>query len=60
MQSDLEDSTDEILRLRSIIDCVHSWIVCSAITTDEDLMQSADYITRITGPEYIGDGNDVD
>ena len=34
--------------LRVIIMQVHSWIVCSAITSPEDMMENADWIEDIT------------
>lgn len=42
--------THEIEILRSIIDEVHSWIVCAAIASPEDMMQSAERIAKITTP----------
>ena len=38
----------EIEKLKEIITQVHSWIVCSAITTPEDMMENADWIEDIT------------
>lgn len=50
----------EIQRLESIIAEVYSWIVCSAICTDEDMMNNAERIAQITAPNYEGAGGDYD
>lgn len=47
----------EISRLESIISEFHSWIVCSAICTDEDMMNNSHRIAAITHPQYDGCGN---
>lgn len=44
----------EITRLRAILYEVHSWIVCAAIATPQDMMQNAERIEQITNPEYKG------
>jgi hypothetical protein len=41
----------EIVRLRGVVDEVHSWIVCAPIATAEDMMQSAEHIMEITAPK---------
>lgn len=38
--------------LNEIIAEVHSWAVCSAIATPEDMMQNIGRIGKITAPEY--------
>ncbi len=43
----------EILRLQEVIAEVQAWIVCAAIATPEDMMQSAPRIAEITSPGYI-------
>lgn len=43
------------LGLLAVVQEVHSWIVCAAIATPEDLMQSAHRIAEITAPDYEGD-----
>ncbi len=42
----------EILRQQKIIDEVHSWIVCAAIASDADMMQSAPRIIEVTAPGF--------
>lgn len=56
----IHSDENEIERLKSIIGVVHSWIVCAAITTPADMMQNAEWIERITNPEYTGDGVEPD
>lgn len=46
---------EAVLGLLAVVQEVHSWIVCAAITTPEDMMQSAGRITEITAPDYEGD-----
>lgn len=40
----------EVERTRKIINEIHSWIVCAAITTPEDMAQNFDRICEITMP----------
>jgi hypothetical protein len=42
----------EVERLRKVTAEVHSWIVCAAITTPEDMAQNFDRICEITAPDY--------
>lgn len=42
----------EIERLHRVISEVHSWVVCAAITTPEDMAQNFTRIEQITNPEY--------
>lgn len=37
--------------LRDKLNIVHSWIVCAAIASPEDMMQSAEAIEEVTRPE---------
>lgn len=39
---------DQIARLRAKLDEVHSWIVCAAIASPDDMMQNAERIEQIT------------
>lgn len=41
-----------VSKQREIIEEVHSWIVCACIASAEDMMQSAERIAEITGPDY--------
>lgn len=40
----IEEQETEIKELKARLDSIHSWIVCSAIATPEDMMQSAQTI----------------
>jgi hypothetical protein len=40
----------EVERLKKIVDEVHSWAVCAAIATPEDMAQNFPHIVEITGP----------
>lgn len=42
----------EIETLQKIIAEVHSWVVCAAITTPEDMAQNFERIAKITAPNY--------
>ena len=42
------DVDEKIKDLKEIISQVHSWIVCSAISSPEDMIKSADWIEDIT------------
>jgi hypothetical protein len=42
---------EEAQALREKLDEVHAWIVCSAIASPEDMMQSASRIEEITRPQ---------
>lgn len=42
----------EAYKLEKIIQEVHSWIVCAAITTPEDMAQNFERIEQITNPDY--------
>lgn len=48
----LRDKNNTIDGLRIILDEVHGWAVCGAITTPEDLMRNLEHIVAITSPEY--------
>lgn len=49
---------NEVARLRSIIDEIHSWIVCACIATAEDMAGNFERVAEITDPNYKGRGND--
>lgn len=42
---------DEVKRLRAVVEEVHAWIVCGAITTPQDMAGNFEHITKITAPE---------
>lgn len=42
----------EIAELRKRLSEVHSWIVCAAIASPEDLMQNAQQIIDVTAPTW--------
>lgn len=44
----------EVERLRAIVNETHNWIVCSAITTPDDMAQNFGRIAEITDPDYKG------
>lgn len=44
------EMASEVQVLREKLDEVHSWIVCSAIASADDMMQNADRIEEITRP----------
>ena len=46
----------EIARLLAVVQEVHSWVVCSAIATPEDMGQNFERIEKITSPDYKGGG----
>lgn len=46
------DAAEYIEKLRRIISEVHSWVVCAAITTPEDMAQNFERIEEITNPTY--------
>lgn len=50
----------EIERLRGIIDEVHSWAVCGAIATPEDMAQGLPRIVEITTPDWHGSAEPED
>lgn len=41
----------EVERFRAIVDEVHSWAVCAAIASPEDMAQNFPHIVEITGPK---------
>lgn len=45
-------AADEIARLDKIIEEVHSWVVCGAIATPEDMAYSFPRIAEITEPKH--------
>lgn len=45
----------EVNRLRKIVDETHSWIVCAAIASPEDMTQNFKRIAEITSPDYQGE-----
>lgn len=47
---------DEVARLRSIIDEIHSWVVCAAIAYPDDMAQNFPRIAEITDPGFTGEG----
>lgn len=42
----------EIERLRKIVDQTHSWAVCAAIASPEDMAQNFPHIVEITTPGF--------
>lgn len=44
----------EIARLRTVVEEVHSWIVCAAIASPEDMAQNFQHIETITSPDFKG------
>jgi hypothetical protein len=51
LEDENEKLKDEVRDLKERLEEIHSWAVCGAITTAEDMMQNLPRIVEISGPE---------